>query len=131
MKNKRWKKGWKVIKKRNRQSCTGAHGTSVLTYGKNEVVEKPHLGGPLAVFKTRKAARNFIKRYNKRCRATGYLDRLRVITRCEYIESKHTCLWEWKRTVWWCYGKRAYKKICAYDMLPTGTAFANKVRCLE
>lgn len=116
MKNE-WKKGWKVIqtkknKIRTRISCTNI--AFPVKYLKNKITRRPERCGPLAVFKTRKLAREFSKK--------GFWTN-RKIVKCLYVSSEDTQLW---RPSWHAPSK--YLRSCD---LPEGTILADKVKCLE
>ena len=132
-----WKKGWKVIDKNNRGSCTGSERTNSCFYPNNKIITKPHLGGPLAVFTTREAARKFknaaiISHYNSAYYKPRYNPSNWTIKKCIYIESKHKCLWEWKKSLYesMLHNKKKKRRFIMHE-LPAGTAFADKVKCLE
>ena len=105
----KWKKGWKVIMAATRVSCSNGMYRSV-EYKKNKIVGRPKDCGPLAVFNTREAARNFAKRH------LGY-PRSRKIVKCLYKKSKHSRLW--------------VGALFSLFNLPEGTVLADKVKCLE
>lgn len=128
MTDSKWKKGWKVIRLlrdpasiyylrvkgrirratySNRISVTYNERAKPVCYKKGKIVGRPRNCGPLAVFKTRKQARMFVKHI---CPGK--------IVKCLYIESKHKTLWENGNEAHW------------YN-LPPGTVFAEKVKCLE
>ena len=103
---KEWKKGWKVIRKYSRKSCSNI--SSRVVYHKNKITKRPEKCGPLAVFKTREKARVFIKNPSIQVRCK--------IVKCLYTKSIDRCLWN------------AHSKICH---LPTGNVLADEVKCLE
>lgn len=113
----KWKKGWKVITKEERMSCiAGSCNCANRVYYPIDGIAEPAPGnGPLAIFKTRGSARDFLTMFLLRpyCK----------IVECEYIE--HTgekVLWKLEIT--------GVKDIKDGDF-PPGTAFASKVKCLE
>lgn len=117
-KNKeKWIRGWKVIMRNTRESCTSNH--QIVKYNKNTIVRRPKDCGPLAVFKTRKAARDFLLlsfyTFNRPKKHKS-----RKIVKCIYIKSKHGYLWSWSNSI----------NIQCCNM-PSGTDFAEKVKCLE
>ena len=114
-----WKKGWKVIRKKDRMSCTADRRKNPVTYLKNEDAKRPEDEGPLAVFKTRDAARYF-KRMNTA--ALFCCGKDWKIVKCTYIKSTALGLWEW------VYGS-CYER--SKHMLPNHTDFADSVTCLE
>ena len=110
----KWKKGWKVIRidhQQNRVSCV-TNG-SVVKYLKNKITNRPVTCGPLAVFKTRQAARDFVAKWFWS----------RKIVKCLYTESKDVSLW-CPRASWVGGTKNRHD-------LPKGTLLAEKVKCLE
>lgn len=114
---KEWKEGWKVIMKGTRTSCAVVQHS--VHYPKNEIAGRPKHGGPLAVFKTRQAARNFVYEFY------GVPNLFRRVVKCLYQESKHTRLWRWMQHAY----IESYRQYSGN--LPKGTAFAEKVKCLE
>ena len=112
----KWKKGWKVINKETRLSCTYEERSNPVHYKKNKTVGKPLFCGPLAVFKTRRAARNFL------FTLTGILPTMQIV-KCVYTESKHCYVWEKDYIAMW--------PLYTYDQLPQETVLAEKVKCLE
>lgn len=119
-----WKKGWKVITKGGRRSCThfGRAEKSICTYLKNKVVHRPFRCGPLAVFKTRECARAFIH---------GWMsDYTTQVVKCLYVESSCESLWE--RVLYLRFGRPAEELNRMGSMsFPDGTILADKVKCLE
>lgn len=118
---KEWKKGWKVINK-DRLSCTAPYRKHPVKYLKNKetsrpTAEKGRAYGPLAVFKTREDARMFKKRV---LNITSENKQWKIV-KCKYVESKIPFLFEY----FYHWNRRS-----SWD-LPEGTAFADKVKCLE
>ena len=64
IKENEWKKGWKVINKLNRMSCTILMRHHPVLYKKNEITTPESGCGPLAVFRTRELAIDFVYLYN-------------------------------------------------------------------
>lgn len=118
MKNK-WKKGWKVINKETRRSCTYTDRNKPVHYKKNKVVGRPNFCGPLAVFKTKKEARNFIY-------TNGKFFLPMCVVKCLYIESKHREIWERSNRF-----SSIWDRFIHEERLPEGTILAEKVKCLE
>ena len=115
----KWKKGWKVINKETRCSCTHIDRTKPVKYKKNTVVGRPLFCGPLAVFKTRKAARNFIY-------TNGKFYQTMCVVKCLYIESKHREVWERADRF-----EHVWDSCIHEERLPDGTILAEKIKCLE
>lgn len=114
MKKQEWLKGWKVIMKDNRMSCTNLHsGCHGVIYKKDTVTGRPKDCGPLAVFRTRKAARRFIM---LRVSFSFLPNKKKKVVKCLYKRSKHRRMWNGTRIS---------------DALPLGTVLAEKVKCLE
>jgi len=121
----KWKKGWKVILVYKtctslliRLSATHGFRAHSIDYPKEEVVVRPDkaIGGPLAVFKTKYRAKRFTSNLGP---TSGKLQ----IVRCLYLPSEETELYEY------CWCRDSYLKL-AVSVLPTGTALAEKVKCL-
>lgn len=107
-----WLKGWKVIMRKTRESCTYDH--RIVTYKKYGITGRPKHCGPLAVFKTRQAARKFLQ---TTWGHSKHSYNLRRIVKCLYKKAKATYLWT---------------NYLSYDCyVPDGTDFAEKVNCLE
>jgi hypothetical protein len=111
----KWEKGWKVIKRKTRTSAVVPEGNAyVVNYFENKIVRKPNKCGPLAVFKTRRHARDFVKLGNWQ---------ERKVVRCLYRPSKYNMLWT---------PNTQSGRLKSFGMdLPRGTAFADEVKCLE
>lgn len=114
--NKEICKGWKVIRKIDRKSCTAKIRYYPVIYKKNKKIKSPVGCGPLAVFKTREAARSFLRANSIHATIVGGWK----IVKCVYIQSLEKYLWEHDR-------RQTYPKL----MRPKGTDFADSVTCLE
>jgi len=114
-----WQKGWKVIRKSDRMSCTASYRENPVKYPKYTKVERPKMCGPLAVFETRKAARKFKKD------ATGQrtIGGSWKIVRCIYVKSSDKILWE--------HDTDSYLPQFEFGFSPSRTDFADSVTCLE
>lgn len=126
-------KGWKVIRKMDRRSCTADSRMCPITYDINKKIERPKDGGPLAVFETRKAARAFMKDYRVSHMAIATFCK---IVKCIYKRSSEIILWEPVKTKDIYYG--TYFRNYSSDgtrlerhRVPRRTAFADSVTCLE
>lgn len=115
-KKQEWVKGWKVIKKSDRRSCTALDRVTPVQYLKNKETKRPRRGGPLAVFETRARARQFKHWYEHTFGRGCYWK----IVKCKYIKSKDNSLWEYCMCI-----DRKVRNV------PEGTAFADAVTCLE
>ena len=118
-------KGWKVIRRKDRQSCTGhVRPEASVTYIKNKEVKRREKHGPLAVFETREAARKFIA---NRIHPTWHKKYWRIV-KCKYTESQDKGLWDQYFNSGSGYSIRRETNI---GCLPPRTAFADSVTCLE
>jgi hypothetical protein len=111
-------KGWKVIGRENRTSYLWGLGEAKRLYPIGMKITPAENSGPLAVFRTRKAARTFL------ARDTTPECRYGKIVRCEYARSEERELWH--PTL---YGNTLHKT--GQRHLPSGTVFASSVTCLE
>ena len=114
-----WIKGWKVIRN-DRMSCTADIRTLPILYLKNKETSRHNnqqVFGPLAVFKTRKYAREFKDEYGGRFCTQHWKSTYWKVVRCEFKKSKAMALWE-----------NPCHRQCR---LPKGTVLAEKVKCLE
>lgn len=122
------KKGFKVIRPDDRRSAI-ARGLSFeqlssVVYVRNRWV-KPRKGcGPLCVFKTREFAENFAGIRNL------------VVVKCEYKPSTEQLVWYRRRSQRWSVAacrwyNRLVRRDARLEMLPTNTALASEVRCVE
>ncbi len=118
----KWLDGWKVVKVRGGRffSCfagvdLGHNGGKQTAYPKRGVAVAPARCGPLAVFKTRAAARWFLWKDG------GWTGDRRII-KCRYVPSKKRRLY----TARYDWGGRPLARC------PHGTAFATRARlCRE
>jgi hypothetical protein len=118
----KWKRGWKVIRRADRLSCTASHRNHPVKYIKGKEVRPKRKNGPLAVFETREAARRFLN-----CNA-GKVDGLYPykswkIVKCHYLTADSWFLWELHDVR---YGGKKTKQT-----VPLRTAFAKVVICSE
>jgi len=104
----KWEKGWKVVRRnKERQMRSATVWGRVLRYYYNRTT-KPKFGcGPLAMFRTRKAAREWSKN-----------NRWLIVRKCIYLPSKDTKLW----TV----GREYHLNYC-----PEGTVLADAIRLIK
>jgi len=113
----KWKKGWKVVRKNSRYSAVVHDAPGGRCYKKGITVGRARGYGPLCVYETRASARDFARDF---ARDDWFHSRRRSleIVKCLYIPSKHKEIWS---------GDISY----SLRALPTGTALAEKVMCLE
>ena len=123
------KKGWKVIRKEDRKSCTARSRKVAVTYIKNKEVKRPEKEGPLAVFETREAAREFMRIYTH---GGIQMKSFCKIVKCLYEEASELFLWEQSINV---HNFDSYALQLAdrneKHILPPRTALADSVTCLE
>ena len=102
----KWEDGWKVVHKDDKSGkMYSAIASNLVEYRFNEIT-RPRKGcGPLAVYKTRRQARQFI---------FG-----NMVVRCQYIPSKHTCIWN---------RRPGHREL---STLPDGTVLADAVRLVR
>jgi len=118
-----WKKGYRVVSVTydgEYVSCT--RGGRRITYPPCSTAKRPLLCGPLSVFTSVQAAREFAKELDffrwfllPLCPIVMTPSRL-VVVRCKYLQSKDSALWCWKD------GRR----VTTTDV-PLGTDFADRV----
>ena len=108
---KRLEVGYKVLT-HNRISCASAF--AIVSYRKMRRTLPKNDCGPLAVFKDRESAQNFI--INE---LTPYSIKNYLIVKCKYKKSTQRALWRWGGT-----------KIHPHFHIP-GTDYADWVTCLE
>lgn len=113
-----WKKGWKVITKRARRSCTWKSRFSWFAYPPREIVKRHFKCGPLAVFTDKLAAGHFIE--------SNDVHGAWTIVECLYLPSEDNYLWETKKR-----GKHIWEDVRRRKAVPYFTAFADAVQCLE
>ena len=105
-------KGYKILR-RDRTSLITRIGS--VRYGM-DIETKPRKGfGPLAIFRNKTTARNFLKELSEMAQVDS------IIVKCDYIESRHDYLW-----LLFC----GEKNLLGPD-LPPGTILADSVTCLE
>lgn len=106
----KWENGWKVVRKGPGGRLKSAMmKKAYCNYKIGAVTERPDEGGPLAVFKDKRRARNFIELYSH---LPLYL------YPCKYIRSR-------SHSFWWPKHRRMEEAEC-----PAGTNFADGVKIL-
>lgn len=109
------RKGWKVIDEDRRSITRSLSNPCSRHYEIGELVRPTAAKcGPLAVFKTHRAAAHFLR---------GVLPGAARVVRCEYTPSRARALYDLNCS--------KYRRELPLEKTPRGTVFARAVRCLE